>query len=293
MKRTDLPKGKGIYVWIIQQLLDEYGSFERIAEVASYLHLDWVAVKIANGVLPYNVTWTATGPKDNTLIKPFIAALQAVGIEVWGWHYIYGNIVALEIRIAVSRVRELGVAGYIANAEGQYKGKFSQARAHSAGVREELPDTPMGLTSYRWPTLHPRLPFREFMENFDFHNPQVYWQGATNPGEQLIRSIRELQNISKKPVIPIGSAYGVGDWLPTVQQLDEFYTAVFLQNLVGYCFWAWHTVMKNPGFIEAIRAQSLLPPEPTPPPTPGVDLVALEADVRLAVSDVFHLYTKR
>ena len=75
-------------------------------------------------------------------------------------------------------------------------------------LRSSLPELPMALSSYRFPGYHPQLPWREFLEHYDYNMPQVYWMKAHNPADQLERSVNELT--AKKPslpVIPTGAAF--------------------------------------------------------------------------------------
>jgi hypothetical protein len=45
-------------------------------------------------------------------MPPLAAALRARGISGLGWHYVYGYNPGAEAKIAVQRVKELGLDGY-------------------------------------------------------------------------------------------------------------------------------------------------------------------------------------
>lgn len=62
-----------------------------------------------------------------------------------------------------------------------------------AGAGTGLPNTP--IASVRYPRYH-RLPWRAFLERCDYAMPQVYWEQAHNPGDQLRRSLAEYQDLN-------------------------------------------------------------------------------------------------
>ena len=108
-------QGKGFMIWQIPSC--ESGNAAKIAEEAVKAGLTYVLIKIANGVLAYNVNSTT----KVDLVPPVVNALHAKGLQVWGWHYVYGNNPTGEAKIAVQRVQELGLDGYVIDAEDEYK----------------------------------------------------------------------------------------------------------------------------------------------------------------------------
>jgi hypothetical protein len=66
-----------MYIWIMDRCAG--GDPQAIAERAYQSGLKWVAIKIANGVLPYG---------KFAQNKAVVDALHAKGIDAWGWHYI-------------------------------------------------------------------------------------------------------------------------------------------------------------------------------------------------------------
>src|SRR3989304_3513225 len=69
-------------------------------------------IKIADGIWPYNVV----GGQD--LARPVVDALHGVGIEAWGWQYVYGYNPLGEAAVAVSRAGPLGVGGVVGGGGG-------------------------------------------------------------------------------------------------------------------------------------------------------------------------------
>ena len=245
-------QGKGFYIWQIPRC--ENGDPGVIANEAAKAGLTHVLLKIADGVSPYNINLT-TG---QDLVPPVAQALWERGINVWGWHYVYGYDPVGEAEIAIQRIQELGIEGYIIDAEAQYKlpGRDEAARQFMTLLRQALPGFPIALSSYRFPTYHPALPWEEFLEKCDYNMPQVYWVEAHNPGEQLIRCVSEFQAINPfRPIIPTGSAYLQGSWQPTSEEIIEFLNTARNLNLSAANFWEWgHTRLNLPHLWDTIAA---------------------------------------
>ena len=101
-----------MFIWKIQNCHN--CSVSEITRKAVSSIYSQVLVKIANGIYSYNYDWE----KNIDLIPPLSAALKSEGIEVWGWHYLFGDQPGQEAQKAISRIRELGVDGYVLDAEG-------------------------------------------------------------------------------------------------------------------------------------------------------------------------------
>ncbi len=247
-------QGKGFFIWQLRRC--ENGDPGAIANEAAKAGLTHVLIKIADGASAYNVDLT-TG---EDLVLPVLQALKERGISVYGWHYVYGYDPVAEAQIAIKRVQELGVDGYVIDAEAQYKypGRDEVARLFMSLLRQSLPVLPIALSSYRYPTYHPALPWQAFLEKCDINMPQVYWQDAHNPAEQLIRSLREFEAIVPfRPLIPTGSAYQVGDWQPSELEIIEFLNTARNLNMSAANFWEWgHTRLYLPHIWDVIASYS-------------------------------------
>ena len=211
--------GKGIFIWQVAQC--EGGNPEQIAGRAEAAGLSHVLIKIAD------THWAFGFDRFNhDRLPPVVEALRRRGIQAWGWHYVRGDDPVGEARAAVSRTRALGLDGYVIDAEKEYKqpGKGGAARTFMEHLRAGLPEAPVALSSYRYPRYHPEIPWTEFLVGCDYNMPQVYWEQAHDPELQLERSAGELLALRPgRPVIPTGSAYGVGAWRPTAGDLRRFF----------------------------------------------------------------------
>jgi hypothetical protein len=170
-----------------------------------------------------------------------VAALRSRGIRVWGWQYIYGHDPRLEARVAIERIKQFQLDGFVINAEIEFeqRGMHVPAATYMQELRLNLPNVTLALSSFRYPRMHP-LPWDTFLEYCDLNMPQVYWVGGSNPGAQLERSIREFQSLNVyRPIFPTGAAYGEHGWRATPAQVTNFLQAVKANGLPGCNFWEW------------------------------------------------------
>ena len=245
-----LAQGKGYFIWKISDC--ERGDVDAIANLAQQASFTHLVIKIADGKYSYNVASTGVD-----LVPPLVRALHARGIQALGWHYVYGDDPVSEANIAIQRVRQTGVDGYVIDAEREYKvpGKDRAAASFMSRMRLSLPAFPIALCSYRFPSYHPQLPWREFLEKCAYNMPQVYWQSNHNPADQLTRSVNEFQNVTPlRPIIPVGSAYKAGTWAATPADVVSFMQTAQSLNIAAVNFWEWaHTRAYLPEVWTAIR----------------------------------------
>jgi len=227
--------GKGMMIWKIPNC--EGGNPSTIAKVAASAGLSHVLIKIANDTRPYNVD--AEG-KD--LVAPVIDALRAKGMQVWGWHYVYGYDPIGEAKIAVSQTKRFMMDGYVIDAEVEYKeaGREAVARTFMTELRRGLPSTPIALSSFRWPTYHRTFPFAAFLEKCDYNMPQVYWMQQHDAAYDLNRSVTEFKSITPyRPIIPTGPAFGQSGWAPTPGEVKTFMDTAKSLGLKAVNFYSW------------------------------------------------------
>jgi hypothetical protein len=246
-------QGKGFYLWEVPRC--EGGDPNAIAAAVKSGNLTHLLVKICDGTINYPGKWEH--PVD--LTPGVVQALKAAGIQVWGWHYVYGKNPIAEADVAIARIQQLGVEGYIIDAEKEYKeleNRKDAARKYMARLRAALPGFPIALSSYRYPSLHPQLPWREFLDSCSLAMPQVYWMQAHNPGAQLQKSLKEYKAMYPAlPYIPTGVASIEGGWKPTVAEEIEFLQTAVSLGLPAANFWELGEARSGllPGLWEAIR----------------------------------------
>lgn len=246
--------GKGFYIWNIKET--EGGDPDSLASAAKKAGLGHALVKICDGRVAVNVeTGGSPGkpPSEPPLLERVIAALEAAGVEVWGWGYVYGDFPEAEADIAIRRVKELGLKGFVIDAETEYKHKSSQAVKYVNRLRAGLPGVGLALSSFRFPSLHREFPWHEFLYRVDLNMPQVYWIGASNAGAQLRRCVAEFKSYPARPILPTGAAYkdntfvdpASGEyWEPTADQVQEFMETAVELGMDGFNFWEWRNTRK-------------------------------------------------
>ncbi len=273
--------GKGLYIWNVANC--EGGNPEAIANKAQQSGLTHVLIKVADNRYPHNIV------NGRDLARETVNALRNRRIQAWGWQYVYGDDPAGEARIAVERTRALRLDGFIVDAEREYKRKYTAARQYMAALRNGLPNTPIALSSYRYPSYHRELPWAAFLEKCDYNMPQVYWEMAHNPDKQLKRTVAEFSDTRlvgfRRPIIPTGAAYGHGAWVPTAADITLFLkTSVELgQSAANLYSWDWSTSRGNHHLFDAIAnfnwpgsPPSGGTPVTPPPPTTDPDVEPLD-----------------
>lgn len=241
-----LPNGKWIMLWRGKNFRD--GSIAAAVAACKAMGLSCVAMKIGDGI---NDRDYASYPGQ---MPQAVAAFRAAGIDVVGWHYIYGGVwykkstgewltngatPAQEAAFAKAQVKALGLSAYLIDAEKEYKLLSQASRAKSFMANLAGIGVPVGLCSYRFPTVHPTFPWEEFLVGCDFHAPQVY-HGSGRGVPDLVRSQLELEKLRKLPIVPVGRAYiGDGYAAPgiTPAEMLTFMDAA-KQACLGVSFWA-------------------------------------------------------
>lgn len=231
--------GKGWFIWQVARC--EGGDIQAIADKAVAAGATHVLIKVAERTYTYNVDRFG-----RDLAAPLAAELRARGLQVWGWHYVYGDKPVGEAEIALRRTVDLQLDGYVIDAEAEYKrpGMAAAARRFMAHLRAGLPSGPqVALSSYRYPSYHPQLPWAAFLEQCDLSMPQVYWEQAHNPAQQLERTVKEYNNPAlvghMRPVIPTGAAYGAGGWRASPLEIKQFLRAALQLQLPAANLYSW------------------------------------------------------
>lgn len=228
-------QGKGFFVWKVRDC--ENGDSQAIATQAAQSGLTHLLVKIADGTYSYNID-----PSGVDMVPSIVSACHAQGILVYGWQYIYGADPVGEANKAIQRVQQTGVDGFVIDVEKEFKepGKNQAAQKYMDRLRAAFPNLPLALSSYRFPSYHPQIPWGIFLERCDLNMPQVYWVQAHNPAEQLERCVREFQAMTPyRPIVPTGSAYKSGGWQATPDEVNAFLDKALQLNLSGANFWEW------------------------------------------------------
>jgi len=242
--------GKGFWIWKIKDC--EGGNPTSIASAAAAAKFTHVMVKIADGT--YASNYDSINKID--YISPLVPALKAKNMQVWGWHYVYGNDPLAEARLAAQRIQQYKMDGYIIDAEVEYKksGRAAVASAFMTELRKYLPSLPIALSTFRFPSYHMEFPFNSFLSKCDYSMPQVYWETVHNPDEQLTRSVNEYRTkVISRPIIPTGPAYKVGTWSPSQSEITLYMNTALKLNLTAVNFFSWDECRRDlPGIWNTV-----------------------------------------
>lgn len=253
--------GKGMTIWVVRDC--EKGNLDKIILEIKDGKFSHINIKVANSTIASNIE------NGIDLAKQLIDKCRAEvpGIKIMGWHYVFGDNPSGEAAIAIKRCHELGLDAYAIDAEKEYKNKPMAATIFMNILRAAI-DIPVGLYSYRYPSVHPELPWKEFRAKCDFDIPQVYWQEAHNPDVQLEASWTEFSLMTPKlDYIPCGSAYLAGEWVPTEDDIKKFLNKAVSMGLSGANFWEWgRTRMYAEQLWPVIKAYEWPSEEPMPLP---------------------------
>jgi hypothetical protein len=216
----------GMWVWNLTRC--EGGDPEKIAAKAKRVGLDHLVLKIADGTALFN----------GTLLKPVVETLKAKGLAVLVWPYTYGKHPEREAEVFGVRAVKLGADGLIVDLEGDaYINPDGQdrARRYFSTLKRVAPGLPLGLSSHRFPSLHPRVPIADAMRWCDFGDPQCYYLHP-NIDAQMERAIREWR-VFGKPVVATGAAYPEGTGDPA--NIGAFVAACTRLKLEVVRWWSW------------------------------------------------------
>ncbi len=243
-----VPQGKGL--WIQRAAACENGQTAAIVERARQAGLGHVMIRLSDGGNVANVR-----PDGADLAATLCAALTDAGIAVWGWAGLYGDPPAHqrtaadlpyhlhEAEIAVRRTRALlpaGLVGLVLDARVEYE-RCAQpeafAEAAAGRVRDQLPDLPLGLSSWKSPAEHPNFPWYAFRRFVDLDLPHIFWLGQpAEAARQLALTQQEYAALSPRRLL---GAVGSALWQPQPAELVEFLTQARALGLAGASIWRW------------------------------------------------------
>ena len=213
--------GKGMFIWQVWRC--EGGDIGRIVAKAQDAGLSHVLIKIADGRSAYNGDLT-----------DLVTRLREAGIDPWAWQYTYGSHPEEEADFAATRYSELPWAGFVVDAETEYKGHPDRACRYMNALRCKLPETTVALSSFYLPDLHQSFPWAEFLRLCDINMPQIYWY-SRGPEKALRQSLQQNARFGR-PIFPTGAAY---PGACTAEEIPVFLQAVREAGLGGANFWGW------------------------------------------------------
>jgi len=221
---TALPAAhRGLWIW---DFAKNAPSPERAAELAASFGVGRVFIKGNNGNM--GDRWAANASAAN--LAPFLER----GIEVWLFGYFYPPDVAdqdgrkwgeldEQVEAAMRVASHPGVAGFVVDAEEEFKGHARDATLLCNKLRARLGAKKLAFTSYGWISRNSKFPFAELDRGCgDAFLPQVYYAFGW-PGDvagSLDRLDADLQALSlRAPIWPVQS----NERAPSAARMNAFF----------------------------------------------------------------------
>lgn len=247
--------GVGMWIWELATC----GGAEACAKKAQEVGLSHVLIKSGDRASRWANQWN----------RDTLDAFERRGIAVYAWAYLYGDDPIGEANAALWAL-SVGGAGFVIDAEQEYKGKPDQARTFMEHLRQHAPGAFVAYAPYAIIDYHSTLPYVEFGEGCDAVLPQVYFKefGQT-PRAALDATFAQFtkwgdawkgQGLdAARPVLPIGQVYrGQNGKTPTPADVRAFTARAREAGATSVSWWSWQHVPTS-GVWDAIKEAAALP----------------------------------
>jgi hypothetical protein len=151
--------GKGYWVWYLSTTYTNLGlaqgDIDGLMQKLDDMGCDWVTVKSANGT----GAWAQFTPE-------LVQAAHNKGLKIFGWSYVYGDDPVNEGVAAIDSLNK-GADGFIIDAEGEFKTKYTQATTLVNTIRGSYPNRFLAYAPYAYIQYHGTYPWIEFGSGCD------------------------------------------------------------------------------------------------------------------------------
>jgi hypothetical protein len=183
----------GMWIWYVDR--SEGGSVAR----AQRAGIGTLYIKAGDG----GDTWSQFN-------KSLVGALQAGGLDVCAWQFVYGDRPVAEAKVGAAAVRR-GADCLAIDAEGQYEGKYAAADLYVRALRARIgPYFPLSLAAFPYVDYHPSFPYSVFFGpgGATFNQPQMYWRAIGTSVRAVYEHTFLFNRLWGHPLHPIGQTYG-------------------------------------------------------------------------------------
>lgn len=215
--------GDGMWIWYVSK---SGGSAKRIAAKARKRGIEVVYIKSGDA----GRSWSQFTPG-------LVNALNARGIDVCGWQFVYGNSPKAEARVGASTVAR-GADCLIIDAEGDYEGNYAEASTYMSALRARIgPDFPVGLSSFPYVDYHPAFPYSVFLGpgGAQYNLPQVYWKTIGDRVDESFVHTYVFNRAYGRAILPTGQTY----LNPKAGQVRRFRQLGLSHGMAGVSWWSW------------------------------------------------------
>ena len=216
--------GDGMWIWYVSKAAG--GNVNRIAKKAKRRGIETLFIKSGDA----GSTWSQFTPK-------LIDALQAKGLNVCGWQFVYGSRPKLEANVGAATVRR-GADCLVIDAEGHYEGRYRQASTYITRLRNLIGQSyPVGLTSFPYTDYHPAFPYSVFLGPgaAQYNLPQLYWKTIGDSVDAAYDRTFVWNRHYNRPVMPLGQVY----LNPKPRAIRRFRKLALAHGYKGVSWWSW------------------------------------------------------
>jgi hypothetical protein len=217
-------EGDGMWIWYAGQ--SSGGSPDAIASRAAKSGIETVFIKSSDGPNYWSQFNAA-----------YVDALQAQGLRVCAWQYVYGRRPVTEARLARTAIRN-GADCLVIDAEIEYEGKYAQAGTYIRKLRAYAgADYPIGLAGWPYVDYHPAYPFSVFLGpgGAQFNVPQMYWKAIGVSVDEIFEHTYLYNSLYGRTIAPLGQTYA----RPKSPDLDRFRELAAAYGAPGLSWWSW------------------------------------------------------
>jgi len=219
-------EGNGMWIWYVTAA---GGTADAIAARAAKYHIDTVYIKSADG----NDYW-------EQFSAPLVDQLQAHGLEVCAWQFVYGASPVVEAQRGAAAVAN-GADCLVIDAESNYEGRYTSAERYIDELRTLVgPDYPVALTSFPFVDYHPSFPYSVFLAPgaAQYNLPQLYWHTIGTSVKSGYSHTFRFNRPYDAPIDPLGQTYDD----PPKKDLIRFRQFANEYGADGVSWWSWqHT----------------------------------------------------
>ncbi|MGA7434771.1 MAG: peptidoglycan-binding domain-containing protein [Solirubrobacterales bacterium] len=219
----------GMWIWYVAD--SHGGNVREIIKQARKSRIGTLYIKSGDGT----GVW-------NQFNKKLVTKFQKAGLDVCGWHYVYGERPAAEAKVSAVAKRR-GADCFVIDAEAEYEGNYSGADKYVRQLRSRVgKNFPLSLSTFPYAHYHPAFPYSVFLGPGAAQDnlPQVYWDAIGDTVREAI-GVTWLQNsIYKREISPVGQTY----MKPRARELTAFRR--YSQNYgTAPSWWSWQETNKS------------------------------------------------
>jgi hypothetical protein len=168
-----------------------------------------------------------------------VAALEAQGLQVCAWQFVYGKYPAAEAAVG-ARAATTGADCLVIDAESAYEGKYAQAQVYLKALRDGVgPSYPLALSGFPYGDFHRSFPYSVFLgpEGADASLPQIYWKAIGTKVDQAFAHTYTWNELYKRAIFPLGQLYGD----PPPSEIARFRQLAAAHEATGVSWWSWQS----------------------------------------------------